>query len=164
MNFHKTLISILIIISLLTACKEDIPKPVVNPITKAWYESITPITINGDEYYGQACSITRVRYNKGVKTAERIFKAPSKVLTSCRRSIPKKNYLDYDGEYIILNVSRQTFGAGSHTGERFRSKDFTTWQEYIGVTWRNSEEYEAWRNVGSTSSRADAIKKVIPEK
>lgn len=154
--------SSLIFLSLLSACPAEPPKPELKP-SKAWYESITPITINGDEYYGQACSVTRVRNNNGVKTAEQIFTAPGKLITSCRSSIPGANYLDYDGEYIILNVSRQTFGAGSQTGERFRSKDFLNWQEYIGITWKNSEEYEAWRNVGSTSSKADSIKKVVPE-
>ncbi len=63
---------------------------------------------------------------------------------------------------LFLSI-RQTFGAGSWTGERFRSADFKSWEEYIGVTWVNSEEYEAWRKVGSTSSKADSRKKVVRE-
>ena len=63
----------------------------------------------------------------------------------------------------MLYVDRQTAGAGSKTGERYRSENFTDWEEYIGITWVDGEEYEAWRKLGSTSSKADSRKKVVRE-
>jgi len=165
-SFQVFLLSLLSII-FLTACLKSRPatKDVELPTPQIpWIDTVEPIVINGDEFFGEACSVIQVsKSNTGVKTTKTIFKAPSRILTPCPKSTRGFNYLDYDGEYVILNVSRQTIGAGSHTGERYRSKDFINWEEYIGITWRNSEEYEAWRKVGSTSSKADSIKKVLPE-
>ena len=137
----------------LLAAKPDLPAP--------WWEDVPPIIIDGDQFYGAPCTVTRVsKDTTGAQSAVVIFTAPSQLMTTCAQRELKRNYLEYDGEFIILHVDRQTFGAGAWTGERFRSADFTHWQQYIGVTWVNSEEYEAWRNVGSESTKADSIKKV----
>lgn len=126
-----------------------------------WWQQVQPIVIKGDEFYGKSCSVSRVSDDSGIESETVIFKVPSRLLTYCAQSKPDKNYLEYDGEYIILNVDRQTAGAGSWTGERYRSADFESWQEYIGVTWVEGEEYEAWRALGSaSSSSADFRKKV----
>ena len=133
--------------------KPDLPAP--------WWQDVPPIIIDGDQFYGAPCTVTRVSNNDaGSPSAVIIFTVPSQLMTTCAQREPKRNYLEYDGEFIILHVDRQTFGAGSWTAERFRSADFTHWQQYIGVTWVNGEEYEAWRNVGSKSAKADSIKKV----
>jgi hypothetical protein len=119
--------------------------------------------IGGDAFYGQPCSVTRVSDVSSTPTERVIFEVPYRPLTYCKESKAGKNYLEQDGAYIILRVDRQTLGAGSWTAERYRSADFETWEEYIGVTWKNGEEYEAWRRLGSTSSKADSLKKVEPE-
>ncbi|WP_340677248.1 hypothetical protein [Paraglaciecola sp.] len=137
----------------LVAEKSALPAP--------WWGDVSPVVIDGDQFYGDPCSVTRVSVDDaGVTSAIVIFTVPRELLTICAQIEPKKNYLEYDGEFVILNVDRQTFGAGSWTGERYRSADFISWQRDIGVTWLNGEEYEAWRNVGSKSAKADAIKKV----
>jgi len=127
-----------------------------------WWDSVKPVNIGTDRYYGRPCSVTRVRN----QVATVIFEAPIKWLTSCSSGIPYVNYLKYDGEYITLHVDRQAFGAGAKTGERFRTSNFNAsrssdWEEYIGITWVNNEEYEAWRKLGSNSKSADSRKKVI---
>jgi hypothetical protein len=125
-----------------------------------WWEMVPPISINGAQFYGKPCSVTQVTTDEaGVKTETVIFTVPSRAFTSCAQRVPNKNYLKLDGKYIVLHVDRQTFGAGSWTGERYRSADFKSWEQYIGITWLESEEYEAWRKVGSTSSKADSIQK-----
>lgn len=148
----------------LTGCSEN--NGVRNKTEKVsapipWWESVDPITIDGDKYYGKSCSVTRISDRVGSKYEQIIFEAPSRAFTYCAQSVPGKNYLGYDGEYIILHVDRQTLGAGAWTGERYRSADFKSWEEYIGVTWVNGEEHEAWRKVGSTSSNADSTKRVL---
>lgn len=161
MKNPKTILLIIIYATLAMACsgnKEAKKKALSEP----WWTPIQPIVIGDAEFYGRTCYVIRVtRDEAGVESAWRIFEAPSRMFTYCAKSDPATNYLKYDGEYIILQVHRQTAGAGSSTGERYRSADFKSWEEYIGVTWVNSEEYEAWRRVGSTSSKADSIKKVV---
>jgi hypothetical protein len=164
MNHYRILFFIIMCVIQLMSCSDN--KVAVNEEKKAslpiaWWESVQPIIINGDEFYGQSCSVTQVSNNEGIKQKKIIFNVPSRILTICAKSKSGKNYLEYDGEYIVLHVVRQTFGAGSWTGELYRSADFKSWEEYIGVTWVNGEEYEAWRSVGSTSSKADSIKKVV---
>lgn len=128
----------------------------------SWWESVQPILIDGDSFYGRSCSVTQVSTNDaGIKSGSVIFTVPSRLLTSCAKSKLDKNYLEYDGQHIVLHVDRQTFGAGSRTGEKYRSSDFKSWEEYIGITWVDNEEYEAWRKLGSTSSKADSRKKVM---
>jgi len=129
----------------------------INP----WWTIVTPVTIGNDRYYGKPCSVTRVRDN----IATIIFEAPSKLLTPCSSGIAYRNYLKYNGKHITLHVDRQTFGAGAKTHERFRASvgnlsKQSVWEEYIGITWVNGEEYEAWRKVGSTSRTADSRTKV----
>ena len=149
----------------LMACAENELVADKSAIPAPWWLDVPPVIIAGDKFYGDPCSVTRVSQDDaGVTSVSVIFTAPRELLTSCAQRELAKNYLDYDGEFIILNVDRQTFGAGSWTGERYRSADFTSWQQYIGVTWVNSEEYEAWRNLGSDSAKADSIKKVVQQK
>lgn len=127
-----------------------------------WWESVKPIVIGHSEFYGSTCSVTQVIRNVvGIKSENIIFKVPPRLFTHCAEGEPGRNYLEHDGEYIILNVYRQTIGAGSWTGERYRSTNFKIWEEYIGVTWVEGEEYEAWRRVGSTSSKAITRTKVV---
>ena len=122
-----------------------------------WWESSKPdVVIGNDEFYTRHCAITQVTNKGGIKTASVIFKVPYSLLATCENKGP----LQYDGEYIIFSVCEMTFGAGG-CGGRYRSSDFKLWEEYFGVTWINSEEYEAWRKVGSTSSKADSVKKVV---
>jgi len=167
MNKLRNNLILILTLFVLFACDDDntATKSTKNipPPPKPWIDTVEPIIIDGDEFYGKTCSVIRISKKDNIKTDSVIFNVPWKALTSCFSSAEGVNYLDYDGEYIILNVYRQTFGAGSSTGERYRSKDFENWEEYIGVTWRNSEEYEAWRKVGSDSSKADSIKKVESE-
>lgn len=73
--------------------------------------------------------------------------------------MPFFNYC-FGGDYWLLPTISLVTCCG---GGRYRSADFELWEEYIGVTWINSEEYEAWRKVGSTSSKADSVKKVVKE-
>lgn len=141
---------------LILGCVEVENEPVPTP----WWADLEPdIILGNDEFYAGSCSITRVTNNSGVKTVNVIFEVPYSFLTTCTNI----GSLQYDGEYIILNVCKITFGAGGCGGGRYRSADFELWEEYIGVTWINSEEYEAWRKVGSTSSKADSVKKVVKE-
>ena len=130
------------------------------PLPLPWWASVAPdIIIGNDEFYAGTCSITRVTHNGDVKTERVIFEVPYGFSATCHNN----GALQYDGEYIILNVCEMSFGAGGCSGGRYRSADFELWEEYIGVTWINSEEYEAWRKVGSTSSKADSVKKVVKE-
>ena len=126
----------------------------------SWWEPLKPdVVIGNDEFYGRNCAITQVSNKDGAKTASVIFKVPYSLIATCNNKGP----LQYDGEYIILSVCEMTFGAGGCGGGRYRSADFENWEEYFGVTWIKSEEYEAWRKVGSTSSKADSVKKVVKE-
>ena len=159
------LLILFICLSQISGCSRS-ENNVPNNINEAlpWWGSVEPILIDGDEFFGGPCSVTRVRSNDDeIKLATIIFNVPSKLFTVCAQAQLNKNYLKYDGEYIVLHVDRQTIGAGSWTAERYRSKDFKSWEQYIGVTWRNNEEYEAWRDLGSTSSKADSRTKVVRE-
>jgi len=153
---------LIIITILLIACGKEEPDKKTNTSQAIpWIETVDPIVIDGEEFYGTPCSVIRISNSEGVKKREVIFKAPPDALAKCPKGKRGFNYLDYDDTFITLNVYRQRFGAGSTTGERYRSKDFETWEEYIGITWVDSEEYEAWRKVGSTSATADSRTKVI---
>lgn len=159
-------VALLSLFSLLGSCSDgDQPASPAEDtsMTAPWWQYVQPITIEDEEFYGRPCSVTRVSDDSGIKSGEVIFKVPSRLLTYCAKSKPKKNYLEYDGSYIVLHVDRQTAGAGSWTGERYRSADFENWEEYIGVTWVKGEQYEAWRVVGSSSSKADSRTKVVRE-
>lgn len=166
MNNFRILFIVIMCATQIIACSDN--KIVANeneksPLPIPWWMSVEPIIIDGEEFYGRSCSVTRVSYVAGIKSGSVIFTVPSRAFTFCAKNEPGKNHLEYDGEHIVLHVDRQTFGAGSWTGERYRSADFTSWEEYIGVTWVNGEEYEAWRMVGSTSSKSDSRKRVVRE-
>lgn len=158
------LISLLTLITYLMACGEtELVAKNSEPSPLPWWSTVSPVLIEGDAYYGGPCSITRVSNENDGASVAVIFEVPARLFTYCLNREPAKNYLSYDGEYIILKVDRQTIGAGSSTAERYRSADFSSWQEYIGVTWLDGEAHEAWRNLGSTSSKADAVKKITPQ-
>ena len=147
---------ILVFFTMLMGCNEAEKAP--SPAS--WWEPLKPdVVIGNAEFYARNCSITQVVNNEGVKTASVIFKVPYSLLATCENKGP----LQYDGEHIILSVCEMTFGAGGCGGGRYRSSDLENWEEYIGVTWINSEEYEAWRKVGSTASKADSVKKVVKD-
>ncbi|OHY82775.1 hypothetical protein [Marinobacter sp. AC-23] len=165
MTLSRTLITAMAATALLTGC--DLFKSRTTEIEKEaepipWWEPLEPdVIIDGDEFYAGTCSITQVTRSGNEKTAKVIFKVPSRLFTRCTNSGRGEKPLDYDGEYIILRVCEFAIGAGGCGGESYRSADFENWEEHIGVTWINSEEYEAWRKVGSKSSKADSVKKVI---
>ncbi|MEC4726635.1 hypothetical protein HWQ46_13860 [Shewanella sp. D64] len=119
------------------------------------------IIIGIADFYAKGCSIIQVSHDDAARTETVIFKAPTQLFASCSQR--GANPLQYDGEYIIFSICNMTIGAGGCGGARYRSADFELWQEYIGVTWLNSEEYEAWRTLGSNSSKADSIKKVVKD-
>ena len=125
-----------------------------------WWSTLSPnIVISNNEFYVKPCeSITRVIDQNGVKTANIILKVPPRLFTNCQYN--RTNQLQYDGQYLTFNMCRTAMGAGGCNTERFRSTDFIHFEEYIGITWLNSEQYEAWRIVGSKSSKADSITKV----
>ncbi len=144
--------------SLSTGCGEPNVETVTSPSIIPWWQSLEPdVKIGQDDFYAGTCSITQVSHAAGIETARVIFEIPSRMLKTCENRGP----LQFDGEYIILSVCEMSFGAGGCAGGRYRSADFELWEEYIGVTWINSEEHEAWRKVGSTSSKADSVKKVV---
>tara|TARA_R110001606_G_scaffold395213_1_gene567084 strand:- start:85464 stop:85967 length:504 start_codon:yes stop_codon:yes gene_type:complete len=165
MHSLPTLLFIIVCTTQLLACNENeiaADEKEKESLSIPWWGSVPAIVIGDKEFYGGTCSVTQVISNDdGIKSGSIIFSVPAKLFTYCSKNEPNKNYLEYDGEYIILHVDRQTAGAGSWTGERYRSADFKSWEEYIGVTWVDSEEYEAWRRLGSTSSKADSIKKIV---
>ncbi len=166
MNNFRILFLLTMCVTQVMGCSED--KVAANKAKKssvpiAWWGVVQPIIIDGDEFYGRSCSVTRVSNEAGSKSEQVIFNVPSRTFTYRAKSTAGRNYLEYDGEYLVLHVDRQTFGAGSWTGELYRSADFKSWEEHIGVSWINGEEYEAWRKVGSTSSKADSREKVLRE-
>lgn len=160
-NSSRYLLLLIACTTLLLGCGENSGGSVeVEPIQKTWWEPLKPdVIIGNDEFYAGICSVTQVTNSDGVKEGRVIFEVPYRLLATCNNRGP----LQYDGEYIILDVCQMSFGAGGCGGGRYRSADFELWEEYIGVTWINSEEYEAWRKVGSTSSKADSVKKVVKE-
>lgn len=124
-----------------------------------WWQKIKPNVQIGDfEYYAGDCAILQVNTTEGAASAKTIFKVSTYGFSFCKnRATP----LIYDGEFLIFSVCETDFGAGSCGGGRYRSADMTNWQEDIGITWIKGEQYEAWRNLGSTSSKADAVKKIV---
>ncbi|XQW83413.1 hypothetical protein ACOYR1_09575 [Thalassotalea piscium] len=162
----KLLTSIILVFSafLFIGCENDKSATLheKDPSIPQWWTNVKPIVIGDSEFYGSTCSVVQVKRDQtGIKSVNVIFTAPVRLFTYCFKSEYGKNYLEFDGEYIILNVVRQTTGAGASTGERYRSANFSVWEEYIGVTWIKGEEYEAWRKLGSHSTKADSRKKVI---
>lgn len=141
-----------------------------------WHTATADLVVEGVRYYVRQCAIFTVPSagqagagdNSNVDmdqqalissiSASEIFSVSVSAFSSCQ---PKSTPLVYDGEYIIFNVCEMAFGAGGCGGGRYRSADDINWEEYIGITWIKGEQYEAWRTVGSTSSKADSVKKVV---
>lgn len=131
-----------------------------------WWASLEPdVVIDNDKFYLNGCdSVTRVINNKGDNAAHVILQIPFRLLTPCPNQSENNSTLQFDGTYLTLALCRTTVGAGGCAKERYRTRDFEHWQEYIGTTWLNGEEYQAWRGLGSKSSKADEISKVIKSK
>ena len=125
-------------------------------IETPWWKLVSPdLVIKDNKFYVRNCSFYKMKKGVNDQDPELVFSPPYRLATSCSGS-----ELNHDGEFYIISMCRITFGAGGCGSEQYRSSDLENWQEYIGITWRNSEEYEAWRVLGSTSNKADAIKKV----
>lgn len=156
MDIFRLLLILMACVTLMFGCVEKKKEPIQIP----WWKPLKPdVVIGQHEFYAGTCSITQVTNTGNIKTEKIIFEAPYSSFATCSNRGP----LQYDGEYIILDVCIMSFGAGGCGGGRYRSADFEQWEEHIGVTWINSEEYEAWRKVGSTSSKADSVKRVVKE-
>jgi hypothetical protein len=134
---------------------DSIQTPDTKNAAQAWQAEEPEVTIENAQYYRQGCSILEVNTQHQAHTSRTIFSVPSDFISTC-----KSFSLSYEDEYLIFEVCQQAFSAGSCSRELYRSKDMTQWQEEIGVTYRNDEAYIAWRNLGSTSSKADGISKI----
>ncbi len=147
-----------------SGCGENTVGPAKKHATlaqKAWWASRPPdVTIDGDEFHTKDCSITRVSTTAESSHAQTLFTVPARLLTVCESTRSGEKPLRYDGKHLILSVCQTTFGAGGCAVEHYRSADYEHWEEYIGVTWINGEQYSAWRKLGSTSSKADSVEKV----
>jgi hypothetical protein len=111
MNNFRILFFIIMSATQLMACDEGELVAEKSAVPAPWWQDVPPIIIAGDKFYGDPCSVTRVSQDDaGVTSVNVIFTAPRELLTSCAQRELTKNYLDYDGEFIILNVDRQTFG------------------------------------------------------
>ncbi|PMN94298.1 hypothetical protein [Enterovibrio norvegicus] len=152
----------LFLLAVLAGCgkhEADTPKEASKPIP--WWQNLEPdVVIGTDAFYAGKCAIVRVEDIDSTSPETTTFRVPSRPLASCENWTGEGEPLKHDGEYIILSVCQMSFGAGGCAVERYRSADFAHWEEHIGVTWINGEEYEAWRTLGSTSSKADSVKKV----
>lgn len=123
-----------------------------------WWQKRKPDIVVGEfEYYAGTCKILEVDTTIDNPSSTTVFEVPTSVLSQCQNRLPA---LTYDGEYLIFSVCKMSFGAGGCGRGRYRSADTINWQEDIGITWIKGEQYEAWRNLGSNSSKADAVKKV----
>ncbi|PML77270.1 hypothetical protein [Enterovibrio norvegicus] len=152
----------LFLLAVLAGCgkhEADPPKEVSN--LTPWWQPLEPdVVIGGYAFYAGKCAIVRVEDIDSTSPETTTFRVPSRPLASCENWKGEGEPLKHDGEFIILSVCHMSFGAGGCAVERYRSADFAHWEEHIGVTWINGEEYEAWRTLGSTSSKADSVKKV----
>jgi len=123
--------------------------------------NMSQLKVGDLQYFSKGCSVFTIKQVAGKESLVNIFSVPKQFMGTCKNL---EDGFSYDGEYIVLKVCQMAFGAGGCGGGRYRYRisngnSGDHWEEYIGVTWRNGEEYEAWRRVGSTSSRADSIKK-----
>ncbi|MGJ8483147.1 hypothetical protein ACSFVZ_03875 [Pseudoalteromonas sp. SYSU M81236] len=144
----------LFIALLLIACdkKHTIPEQLQN--------KQPDLIIDNAEFYLNSCqSLSGVFNDAGKITSRVIVTFPTRLMSYCSE---ERTQLSYDGTYLTVKLCRTAFAAGGCGLERYRSKDFQHWQEYIGITWVNNEQYEAWRLLGSSSTKADEINKVIP--
>ncbi|WP_065979331.1 hypothetical protein [Pseudoalteromonas lipolytica] len=120
--------------------------------------SPSDLVVGSNTFYFNSChSVTGVFNDKGEITSRIILKIPPRFLSTCSSSTENPRQLEFDGTYLIVKLCRVAFGAGGCGVEKYRSKNFEHWQEYIGITWRNGEQYEAWRQLGSSSAKADEI-------
>ena len=118
------------------------------------------LIINSAKLYLNSCySLSGVFNHNGTIKTKVILIFPTRPLSICA---DKQSQLNFDGTYLTVRICRTSFGAGGCGVEKYRTKDFENWQEYIGITWHDNEQYEAWRWLGSNSSAADEITKVIP--
>ncbi|WP_445947123.1 hypothetical protein [Shewanella sp.] len=153
------LIVLFLLMTQLLGCRDDSQDELVTKPAPWWSTQEPDARVGMDEFYGADCAITRVSSHNGDPAAEVIFKVPYQLLSSCKESGTEA--LVFDGEYLIFSICHMRIGAGSCVNSRFRTADFVHWQEEIGITWIKGEQYEAWRRLGSTSTKADAVKKII---
>jgi hypothetical protein len=160
--FLSTLVA-LVVISLFLASTVESNKSQPPIINKAnWWDTQEPdVTIGNMEYYAKNCSILQVNALPNTNSAKTIFTVPSSVFSSCDNVFPA---LIYEDGYLVFQTCQIVFGAGGCGRSRYRSSDMKAWQEDIGITWIEGEEYEAWRNLGSTSSNADSVKRIKNDK
>jgi hypothetical protein len=143
-----------------TACSENKPENLALG-QQPWWKPLTPDLILGSEaFYAKRCAITQVSIIEGIETEKIIFTVPARLFATCKNADLGAGVLEYDGKFLIFAVCQMSFGAGGCPGERYRSADFTHWQKEIGVTWIKGEQYEAWIVLGSSSSKADIVKKI----
>ena len=141
-------------VSLVAACGE---KPKLYNFTQ---NKLPDLTIGAHRFYLNSChSLTGVFNHNGSIKTKVILTFPTRPLSVCT---DKQSQLNFDGTYLTVKICRTSFGAGGCGVEKYRTKDFENWQEYIGITWHDNEQYEAWRHLGSNSSKADEITKVVP--
>ncbi len=159
MSSLRTLFFVILCAFQIAGCEQGDVEVAAEEVESApWWSSLPADVIIGDAaFYARSCSITQVETLNAVATAKVVFSVPNGLLSSCDNS---ENPLTYDGKYLILNVCQVPFAAGGCAGGRYRSADLEHWEEYIGVTWIKREQYEAWRKLGSTSSKADFVKKL----
>lgn len=155
----RTLFFVIVCAFQIAGCEQGDVEVAAQEVEPApWWSSLPADVMVGDTaFYARSCSITQVETFNAVATAKVVFSVPNGLLSSCDNS---DNPLTYDGKYLILEVCQVPFAAGGCAGGRYRSADLEHWEEYIGVTWIKREQYEAWRKLGSTSSKADFFKKL----
>ncbi|MCG9733003.1 hypothetical protein L1D51_03175 [Pseudoalteromonas shioyasakiensis] len=141
-------------ILLIASCGD---KPKLSNFTK---NKQADLTVGSTKFYLNSChSLTGVfNHNDTIKTKV-ILTLPTRPLSVCNN---KQSQLNFDGTHLTVKICRTAFGAGGCGVEKYRTTDFENWQEYIGITWHGNEQYEAWRQLGSNSSKADEITKVVP--
>ncbi len=121
----------------------------------AWLDEVVVTDVG--RLLARNCKLFEVLDDPSEGTQLRVLFTPAiRPLSTCRGSSVVQ-----DGEFVVFRLGRQSFGAGAAVWERFRMDGTGLWQEEIGITWINHEKYEAWRNVGSKSDKADSVKKVV---
>ncbi|KPW04715.1 hypothetical protein [Pseudoalteromonas sp. P1-8] len=141
-------------ILLIASCGD---KPKLSNFTK---NKQPDLTIGVTQFYLNSChSLTSVFNHNGTIKTKVILTLPTRPLSVCNN---KQSQLNFDGTHLTVKICRTAFGAGGCGVEKYRTTDFENWQEYIGITWHGNEQYEAWRQLGSNSSKADDITKVVP--
>lgn len=141
----------LIVILGLTGCKKGNQKaePSKEGVSeRPQLETIDPILYGGYSYFARHCKLYRVPQDGPHYTEEQIFTPPAKLLTHCISDGDDLTpALIQKGSFFIFTIKRQAIGAGAAMPERYRSKDFKIWEEFIGTDWKAGAAQEAWRRL-----------------